>query len=102
MMSYDAKLGHIAVVVSLIVLLVGGLNWGVTGVRMMAGANATVPDVLSWGPRWLQIAVYLLVAAATLIIVGFWGANKLCETCKCTSKHNTPATNPHMRMDKKE
>ena len=102
MMSYDAKIGHIAVVVALILLLVGGLNWGVVGLRMMAGAPATVPDALSWGPRWLQITVYMLVAAATLVVVGFWSANKMCETCKCSSRHNTPATNPAMRMKKKE
>ena len=58
-----------------ILLLVGGLNWGLTGVGMLAGSNWNVIDLLL-GENWpgVEAIIYLVIGVAAL--VGIFG-------CKC-------------------
>ena len=69
--------------VAYVLLLVGGLNWLVTGVRLTideTGDNLItepLPDLLSWGGELFQIVIYLSVGAASLLLLllttmGFW------------------------------
>ena len=75
-------LGNVANV-AYVLLLVGGLNWLTTGMRLLvdnAGDDKmvdSVPDLLSWMGETVQIAVYLAVGASSLFllsvsILGIW------------------------------
>ena len=68
---------------SYVLLLVGGLNWLATGLRLVvdnAGDdkyNEPVPDLLSWGGETFQLIVYLAVGTAALALLsaaflGYW------------------------------
>tara|TARA_B100000787_G_scaffold91472_1_gene67586 strand:+ start:3427 stop:3726 length:300 start_codon:yes stop_codon:yes gene_type:complete len=65
--------------------LVGGVNWLVTGVRLLYPAESgsgeqtltLIPDALSWGGETFQIAVYYLVGVSSvclflLSLYGYW------------------------------
>ena len=60
--------------ISAILLLVGGLNWGLSGIGMLAGGNWNVVNLLLGGWPTVEAIVYLLVGVAAL--AGIFG-------CKC-------------------
>jgi hypothetical protein len=72
----------VATSLSYILLLVGGVNWLTTGLRLAvdnAGDDkyGTVPDLLSWGGESFQIVIYLAVGASAAVLlvsafVGYW------------------------------
>lgn len=77
-------------------VLVGGVNWLVTGIRLLSEDNVLecsmkdfnmsmnvttkslqVPDALSWADENFQIAIYLLVGMSSCILLvstlmGYW------------------------------
>ena len=97
--SYDPLHSHVAFSIAMVVLVIGGLNWGVVGVRMLAGNRSVQPqDMFSWSPWWVQMIVYFLVLIAVIVVLGFWIPNKQCEECKCTTRVINIKNNPHQRF----
>jgi uncharacterized membrane protein YuzA (DUF378 family) len=61
-------------------LVVGGVNWGVTALRLLTDKHRVCPhDLLQLmrSPWWLQFIVYLLVFIATLLAVIHLAVNKI-------------------------
>lgn len=52
--------------VVLVLLLVGGLNWGLVGLGGFLGGNWNVVNLLAGSLPWLENGVYLLVGLAAL------------------------------------
>lgn len=70
-----------------VLLLVGGVNWGLVGVGMlMGGQNLNIVNLLLGGSAMLEGIVYLLVGvSAVLVIFGKCGCNCGCKSCETTS-----------------
>ena len=68
---HGAKIGFWLVVI-------GGLNWGLVGLGGFLGGNWNVVEIIlgSWG--WLMNLVYLLVGAATVMML----VGCKCKKCK--------------------
>ena len=67
-----------------ILLIVGGLNWGLVGVGMFADSDLNVVHMLlgSWGT--VEAIVYVLVGLAALMKI-FGCKCKKCMSCSCGS-----------------
>lgn len=65
--------------VSLFLLLVGGLNWGLAGLGMLFGGNWNVVNLLLGSWPTVEAIVYLLVGLAALkVIVMMLAGKKAC------------------------
>lgn len=76
-----------------VLLIVGGLNWGLVGVGMLLGGSAyswnLVTMIFGFMP-WLEAVVYVLVGiAAVVAIVGCKCSS--CKTNSCSSCVTEPA-----------
>ncbi len=58
-----------------VLLVVGGLNWGLVGVGMLLGKNLNVVNMILGSMSALEAVVYLLVGVAAV--------SKLFGGCKC-------------------
>lgn len=96
--SYDPRHSHVVFSIALVILIVGGINWGVVAIRMLNGNRGQPQDMLSWAPWWVQTIVYFLVLSATVVVLGFWVPNKQCETCKCSPQVINIHKHPHHRL----
>ena len=65
--------------VSLVLLLVGGLNWGLVGLGMLMGSNLNVVNALLGSWPTVEAIVYLLVGLAALKVVVFCAMGKKCD-----------------------
>ena len=61
-----------------ILLLIGGLNWGLAGLGMLLGTNLNVVYLLLGGSMFIEAIVYLLVGIAALVSI--FGCR--CKKCK--------------------
>lgn len=62
-----------------ILLIVGGLNWGLVGVGMLMGTDLNVVNLIFGSMPMLEAIVYILVGvAAVMALIG-------CKCKKCTS-----------------
>lgn len=48
-------------------VIIGGLNWGLVGIGMLAGTNLNVVNLIFGSISWLEAVVYLLVGLAALM-----------------------------------
>lgn len=71
--------------VSMVLLLVGGLNWGLVGLGMLLGSNLNVVNMLFGSWPTVEAVVYLLVGlmAVKVLVFKAMGAGKCCGTEKC-------------------
>lgn len=53
--------------VAWVLLLVGGLNWGLVGAGMLAGSNLNVVNMLLGSMPTLEAVVYLLVGLSAVL-----------------------------------
>lgn len=66
-----------------ILLVVGGLNWGLVGLGMLMGSDLNVVNALLGGWPTLEAIVYLLVGLAALKKVVVMAIGMHCEGGKC-------------------
>ena len=60
-----------------ILIVIGGLNWGLVGLGGLIGTNLNVVNLIFGSIPWLESVIYLVVGLATLMKV-----LKLCKCCK--------------------
>ena len=66
----SSRAAFVIFILAVLLLIVGGINWGVTGVRMIVDDNGVeVQDMLEWTTYWGQVTIYLAVFAASLIVL---------------------------------
>ena len=62
-----------------ILVIIGGLNWGLYGIGMLIGTNLNVVNLILGSMPTLEAIVYVLVGIATvMVLVG-------CKCSKCKS-----------------
>ncbi len=61
-----------------VLVMVGGLNWGLTGVGMLIGTNLNVVNLLLGSMPTLEAIIYVVVGVCTLVSI--FGCP--CKTCK--------------------
>ena len=66
-----------------ILLLVGGLNWGLVGLGMLLGSNLNVVNLLLGSWPTVEAIVYLLVGLAALEKVVAMSMGKCSKDGKC-------------------
>lgn len=63
--------------IATVLVVVGGINWGLYGIGMLTGDNLNVVNLIFGGMPTAEAIVYLLVAIATIgLLVG-------CRCAKC-------------------
>jgi uncharacterized membrane protein YuzA (DUF378 family) len=74
----------------LILVFIGGLNWGLTGLGMLLGTNLNVVNLLLGAWPIVEAIVYIIVGlAAIMILVSH--LQKKCTMCTCDApKSETP------------
>ncbi len=63
--------------VAWILILIGGLNWGLVGLGGLLGSNLNVVNMILGGWPMVESIVYLLVGVAVILKL----AHKKCGTC---------------------
>lgn len=88
------KCGHSCVTSKImhVLVIVGGLNWGLSGLGMFMGINLNVVNLLLGSMPTLEAVVYLVVGIAAFGSI--FGCK--CKTCKGESAPATPATSSTM------
>lgn len=64
-----------------VLLIIGGLNWGLTGVGMMIGSNLNVVNMILGSMPMIEAIIYIVVGVAA--IVSIFGCS--CAKCKGTA-----------------
>ena len=64
-----------------ILLIIGGLNWGLTGVGMMIGSNLNVVNMILGSMPMIEAIIYIVVGIAA--IVSIFGCP--CGKCKAAA-----------------
>jgi uncharacterized membrane protein YuzA (DUF378 family) len=80
--------------VAWVLVLVGGINWGLVGLGMLMGSDFNVVGLLL-GSGTLAAIVYLLVGVSTLVSIFGCPCKKCKEACK-DCKVSAPTANPSM------
>lgn len=71
-----------------VVVLIGAINWGLTGLGYFFGGNWNIVNLIFGRMMWLEALIYVAVGVAgAWMIVGCRCANckEGCETCKTTA-----------------
>ena len=63
----------------LVLMVVGGLNWGLVGLGNLFGGNWNVINLIFGGASWLESLIYILVGLAALWEI--FGHRKSCGVC---------------------
>ena len=50
-----------------ILIVIGGLNWGLQGIGMLVGSNLNVVNLIFGSIPWLEAVIYVVVGLATLL-----------------------------------
>ena len=66
-----------------ILLIVGGLNWGLVGVGMLTGADWNVVHMVLGSMPTLEAVVYVLVGVAAVVKIFGCKCNKCTSGCTC-------------------
>lgn len=69
--------------VSMVLLVVGGLNWGLTGLGMLLKSNLNVVNLLFGSWPTVEAVVYLLVGLAAVKVLVAKAMGKGCEGGSC-------------------
>ena len=66
--SNGNKAAMVVGIIAILILIIGGINWGVVGIRQIVEDNGIeIPDMIEWTTYWGQVTVYFLVFAAALV-----------------------------------
>ena len=66
--------------ISFILLVIGGLNWGLVGLGMWFGGNWNVVQLILGSIPWLEALIYVLVGISALVLI--FTHKKDCKCCK--------------------
>ena len=66
-------------VISFILVVIGGLNWGLVGLGEWAGGNWNVISLILGSVSWLEALVYVLVGLGALVLL--FTHKKDCKVC---------------------
>jgi hypothetical protein len=68
-------------VIAWILVIIGGLNWGLVGIgELVGGRNWNVVNLLLGKLSWLEAIVYILVGLSALVLLfGGKGGNKMAQ-----------------------
>lgn len=81
-----------------ILVLVGALNWGLTGIGMLAGFELNVVKIILGSWPMVEATVYVLVGICAVVkiigcpCVACKSCSASCESCKVDSAPATPST----------
>jgi len=75
-------------VVSFILLIIGGLNWGLVGLGIWFGGNWNVVNLILGSWPWLEALVYVLVGISAIILIVTH--KKSCTCCKTDAAPAAP------------
>ena len=67
-----------------ILLIVGGLNWGLVGLGYFFGGNWNIVNLILGNWMWLEAIVYILVGLAAILAI-FGCCCAACKTCSADS-----------------
>ncbi|HEV7702022.1 MAG TPA: DUF378 domain-containing protein [Candidatus Paceibacterota bacterium] len=84
-MCLPAKLGKI-------LLLIGGLNWGLVGIGMLMGSNLNVVNLILGGMPTLEAIVYILVGVGAVMKIIGCKCKKCMAGCTCGTEAKTDDT----------
>lgn len=73
--------------ITTILVIIGGLNWGLFGLGMLLNINLNVVNLLLGFMPTLEYVVYLIVGVATVVFL--IGMMK-CKDCACTAEGCKP------------
>ena len=76
--------------ISWILVVIGGLNWGLVGVGMLMRQNWDVVNLLLGRWSTVEAVVYILVGVATFGVI-FGCKCKKCKECMAESASQAPA-----------
>jgi uncharacterized membrane protein YuzA (DUF378 family) len=62
-------------------LVVGGLNWGLTGIGMLLGMNLNIVNLILGGMPTIEAIIYLVVGIATVVSLMGCKCGKCKESC---------------------
>lgn len=76
--------------IACVFLIIGGLNWGLTGLGMLLGSNLNVVNLIFGGMPTLEAIIYLIVGVFALVKL-FGCPCKKCKGCKkqCSVESST-------------
>ena len=92
------KCGHKCITSQImnVLVIIGGLNWGLVGVGMLMDTNLNVVNLLLGSMPTTEAVIYLVVGIATLGSI-FGCPCKTCKgDCSCSTKTETPGSNSAM------
>lgn len=81
-----------------ILVLIGGLNWGLVGVGMLMNSNLNIVNILLGSMPTVEAIVYLLVGISAVVCIFGCKCKKCKEACKDCNVGQAPsmqgASNP--------
>lgn len=66
--------------IAFVLVIVGGLNWGLVGLGGFAGGNWNLVNLILGSWPWVEMVVYILVGLSALLLAFTHG--KTCRECK--------------------
>jgi len=78
-----------------VLLIIGGLNWGLVGVGMLMNSDWNVIHMILGSWVSLEAVVYILVGVAAIMKI-FGCKCKKCMTCASGETSSTPSVNQEM------
>ncbi len=78
----------VGMMIAKILVIIGGINWGLVGIGMLYKADWNVVHLILGSISWLEAVVYLLVGVSAVMMI--FGCK--CKNCKVTKEE--PVTNP--------
>jgi uncharacterized protein len=65
--------------IAFVLLVIGGLDWGLAGLGMWFGGNWNVVNLILGSVSWLEALIYVLVGLSALYLV--FTHKKTCKNC---------------------
>jgi hypothetical protein len=66
-------------ITAFVLVIIGGLNWGLVGLGMWFGGNWNVVNLIFGSIGWLEALIYVLVGLSALYLV--FTHKKTCKNC---------------------
>ncbi len=83
-------------IIAFVLLVVGGLNWGLVGLGMWLNGNWNVVHMIFGGMAWLEALIYVLVGLSALWLA--FTHKSACKMCVGMQKHMAPGANSGSQM----
>lgn len=82
--------------ISVILLVIGGLNWGLVGIGNFVGSNWNVVALIFGAVPWLLNIVYILVGVAAICML--FKHKSHCKVCDVPAGAGAPASGSGQQM----